>query len=73
MQAEIPLSYPGKKLITFYETESNKHRTIAMLLIQQDGTIYFADNIKEKDTGFTRYTGLDSSGFFVGEDVKFSE
>lgn len=73
MQAEIPLSYPGKKLLTFYETESNNHRTIAMLLIQQDGTIYFADNIKEKDTGYTRYTGLNSSEFFVGENIRFIE
>lgn len=73
LQAEITLSTPGKKLITFYEEESLIHRTIAMLLIYEDGRIYFTDNIKEKDTGFTRFTGLQSSEFFAGENIKFSE
>lgn len=73
MQADIPLNSPGKRLISFYEEESLMHRTIAFLLIYEDGTIYFADNIKEKDTGFTRYTGLQWSEFFVGENKKFNE
>jgi len=73
MQADIPLGFPGKKLLTFYETESNVHRTIAMLLINEDGKIYFADNIKDKDTGFTRYTGLSDSRFFVEKNVKYIE
>lgn len=73
MQADIPLSYPGRRLISFYEDKSLMHRTIAFLLIYTDGTIYFADNIKEKDTGYTRFTGLHWSKFFVGENVKYKE
>lgn len=73
MQADIPLNSPGKRLISFYEEKSLMHRTIAFLLIYEDGTIYFADNIKEKDTGFTRFTGLHWSDFFVGENVKFNK
>ena len=73
MQADVPLNYPGKRLISFYENENLIHRTIAFLLIYEDGTIYFADNIKEKDTGFTRFTGLQWSEFFVGENIKFKE
>ena len=73
MQADIPLSYPGRRLISFYEDKSLMHRTIAFLLIYTDDTIYFADNIKEKDTGYTRFTGLHWSKFFVGENIKFKE
>ena len=47
MQADIPLNAPGKRLISFYEGESLKHRTIAFMLICEDGTIYCVDDIKE--------------------------
>lgn len=73
MQADVPLGSPGKRLISFYEDETLMHRTIAFLLIFEDGTIYGIDNIKEKDTGFTRFTGLHWSEFFVGENIKFNE
>lgn len=71
LQADIPLNYPGKKLLSFYEEEIDIHRTIAFLLIFDDETIYFADNLKEKDTGYTRFSGLQWSEFFVGENIKF--
>ena len=73
MQVDVPLNYPGERLISFYENENLIHRTIAFLLIYKDGTIYVADNIKEKDTGFTKFTGLQWSEFFVGKNIKFKE
>ena len=73
MQANIPLNNPGKQLISFYENKNKMNCTIAFLLIYQDGIIYYADNIKEKDTGYTRYTGLDSSKYFVGKNIKYTE
>lgn len=72
MQADIPLSFPGKRLVSFYEAENCEHRTIAFLLLYEDGSVYFADNITEPDSDFSRYTGLNCE-YFVGEDVKFSE
>ncbi|MBR3613765.1 MAG: hypothetical protein IKL55_01115 [Clostridia bacterium] len=73
MQVNLPLASPGKKLISFYEEDSGTHRTKAVLLIYEDGKIYFADDIKEKDTGHSVFTALNSSEFFVGEKIKFSE
>ena len=72
MQADIPLSNPGKRLISFYEDKPNMHRTIAFLLFYNDGTIYYADNIKEKRTGYTRFSGLKWSKYFVGENKKYN-
>lgn len=73
IQADIPLKNPGKRLISFYEQKSLMHRTIAFLLIYEDGTIYYVDNIKEKDTEYNGFTGLHWSDFFVGENIKFNK
>lgn len=71
MQADVPLNYPGKRLISFYNSKDYIHRTIAFLLIYEDGTIYFVDNIKENNA--PRFTGLQWSEFFVGESVKYND
>lgn len=74
MQADIPLNYPGKRLISFCEDEEHEHITIAFLLIYEDGTNYIADNIKEKGSRFNgRFTGLNASKFSIGENEKFKE
>ncbi len=69
VQAEISLNSKGKKLISFYEGEY-KCYTIAFLLIYEDGTIYYADNILEDN--FPRFTGLCFSEYSVSEGVKYS-
>ncbi|MBP0964916.1 MAG: hypothetical protein J5999_06445 [Oscillospiraceae bacterium] len=65
LQAEIPLNSPGKRLLTFSENPSNSHRTIAMVMEMSDGSVLYADNICEPDTGYTRYSGLNSSIFRI--------
>lgn len=74
VQADIPLSSPGERLVSFYDEESNAHRTIAALLFYEDGRVFYADEIREKDTGFERYTGLCGSEYYVfGEPVKLAD
>ena len=73
IQTDIPLKAPGKRLITFYEDRSLIHTTIAILLITEDDTVYIADNIKDNKTNFTRYTGLNTSDYFIGYDIKYND
>ena len=73
MQADIPLDTPGKQLISFYDDKENMHRTVALLLIYQDGSIYYAVNIKEVNKNYGRYTGLNFSRYFVGENIKYNQ
>ena len=67
-QAEISLNSPGKRLLTFSENPSNGHRTIAMILEMSDGSVLYADEIREPDTGYTRYSGLNSSIFRIKDE-----
>lgn len=67
-QAEIPLNSPGKRLLTYAENPSNAHRTIAMVMEMSDGSVLYADNICEPDTGYTRYSGLNSSIFRIKDE-----
>ncbi len=67
-QAEIPLNSPGKRLLTYAENPSNGHRTIAMVMEMSDGSVLYADNICEPDTGYTRYSGLNSSIFRIKDE-----
>lgn len=71
MQADIPLSSPGKRLVTFSDKDE-PHRTTALLLFYEDGTVYRSDRLEEKN-GHGRYTGLHWSKYFVGKDKKFQE
>ncbi|MBQ7981261.1 MAG: hypothetical protein IJ305_06625 [Oscillospiraceae bacterium] len=68
VQAVIPLKNQDGKLITFCGNEKNSHRTIAIILECEDG-VYCADEIRERDTGFTRFSGLKWSRFFVDENL----
>ena len=68
VQADIPLSSPGKRLICFFDEERNSHRTIAMLLFYEDGSIFYADEMREKDTNYEPYTGLRGSEYYVFEE-----
>ncbi|MCI7351348.1 MAG: hypothetical protein MSH60_11460 [Ruminococcus sp.] len=68
LQAEIPLDLPGKRLLTFSENPSNSHRTIAMVMEMSDGSVLYVDEIRESDTGYVRYSGLNSSVFRIRDD-----
>lgn len=68
LQAEVPLNLPGKRLLTFSENPSNSHRTIAMVMEMSDGSVLYADEIREPDTGYTRYSGLNSSIFRIRDE-----
>lgn len=71
MQADISLSSPGKRLVTFCEAEE-PHRTTAMLLFYEDGTVYCSDRIEETN-GHGRFTGLNWSNYYVGSGKRFKE
>lgn len=68
LQAEIPLNLPGKRLLTYAENPSNSHRTIAMVMEMSDGSVLYADEICEPDTGYVRYSGLNSSIFRIKDE-----
>lgn len=71
VQADIPLSAPGKRLVCFSK-EKNRQYTSAMLLFYEDGTVFYADNICEKNNMF--YTGLNFSEYDTCDGpVKFLE
>ncbi len=71
VQADIPLSAPGKRLVCFSK-EKNRQYTAAMLLFYGDGTVFYADDLCEKNNML--YTGLNSSEYkMCNESVKFSE
>lgn len=72
MQADIPLSSPGKRLVTFCEA-GEAHRTVALLLFYEDGTVYCSDRVEEADGCPGKFTGLNWSTYFVGEDKRFRE
>ncbi len=69
-QAEIPLNSPGKCLLTYAENPSNGHRTIAMIMEMSDGSVLYADEIREPDTGYVRYSGLNSSIFRIKDEAQ---
>lgn len=68
LQAEIPLNSPGKRLLTYADNPSNTHRTIAMVMEMSDGSVLYADEIREPDTGYVRYSGLNSSIFRIKDE-----
>ncbi|MBQ8176377.1 MAG: hypothetical protein IJ035_05005 [Oscillospiraceae bacterium] len=68
VQAVIPLENQDGKLITFSDEENNRHRTIAIILECEDG-VFCADEIRERDTGFVRFSGLQWSQYYVGENL----
>ncbi len=70
LQAIIPLSFG--RLVTFSIDGYYTNKTIAMILETEDG-IYFADEVREPDTGFPQYNQLDESDFTFGRDVKYSD
>ena len=71
MQADVPLSSPGKRLVTFSEAEED-HRTTAILLFYEDGTVYCSDRIEESG-GHGKFTGLNWSNYYVGKGKRFKE
>lgn len=72
VQAIIPLKTAGKRLVTFSVKGDGINKTIAMILETEDG-IYFADEVRESDTGFPQCNMLNLSDFNLGEYVKYSD
>lgn len=72
VQAVIPLNTAGKRLVTFSAEGGNINKTIAMILETEDG-LYFADEVRESDTGFPQCNMLDRSDFTFGRNVKYSD
>lgn len=68
LQAEVPLNSPGERLLTYADNPSNSHRTIAMIMEMSDGSVLYADEIREPDTGYARYSGLNSSIFRIRDE-----
>ncbi|MDE7295240.1 MAG: hypothetical protein K2N72_12530 [Oscillospiraceae bacterium] len=59
VQSDIPLSSPGKRLVSFSD-ERYRQYTVALLLFYEDGTIFYADGIRSKDNkDIGQYFGLD--------------
>ncbi|MDE7361121.1 MAG: hypothetical protein K2N38_04235 [Oscillospiraceae bacterium] len=71
IQADVPLSAPGKRLITFCEDKTTSHRTIAMIMETENGLL-FADDIREKDTGYVKFNGFNGT-YYVGEGVRYAD
>lgn len=72
VQADVPLNAPGKRLITFCESEGTTYRTVAMIMETEDG-FYFADDIRDKNTGYKKANWFDRSDYYVGEGVRYSD
>lgn len=70
-QAVIPLSSPGKRLITFYCEKDISNKTCAVILETENG-VFAAADIRNRNNSHV-YSKLDDSAFFVGEDVKYPE
>ncbi|MCL2087145.1 MAG: hypothetical protein FWH05_06080 [Oscillospiraceae bacterium] len=66
LQTKVNLSFPGQTLTTYYSSKANEHRTTAIQIIIEDGSIYSISNIKDKNTGFDYYLGLKWSKYYVG-------
>ncbi len=58
IQATADLPFPAKKFTSFYTEENLKHRTIAMQITMEDGTVYVLDNMTEEKTGYEYFLGL---------------
>ncbi len=57
VQSDISLSSPGKRLVSFSD-ERYEHYTVALLLFYEDGTVFYADNIRYENTDRGQYFGL---------------
>ncbi len=71
VQSVFPLE--KGRLITFCTGPENSHRTIAMLLEYNDGTVYYASALTDKDTGYEIYLGLDRSQYYSENQLKYDE
>lgn len=60
VQNEIDLPSPGERLVTYFPDEKNKHRTNAIELYMEDGTVYSVSDMRDADTGYTEFLGLGS-------------
>ncbi|MDD2475578.1 MAG: hypothetical protein PHI32_06675 [Dysgonamonadaceae bacterium] len=61
VQYKKELNDPGETLIAFYLNEEEKHKTIALQLFMEDGSVYAIDNIKDKVNRDGLYLGLQSA------------
>ena len=73
VQAKIRLLTPGKVLYSFSTDKENMHRTVALLMETEDGTLYYADEIMEPAIDRNRFTGLHWSEFSVDEGTRLPE
>lgn len=66
VQAVVPLSTPGKRLISFYYDEyMTGLQTTAFLVEMENGEIYYADRIGKKNSDYDCYLGLKNAKYFV--------
>lgn len=80
VQTVIELPAPASKLITYYpdsnypdRPDSLSHRTCAVELIMEDGSVYSLSDIKQRDTDFPGWVGLDPyEEFAFVEDKNYS-
>lgn len=74
VQTIVPLSAPGKRLLSFYYDEyKNGHRTIAFLMEMENGDIYYADRIGEEERDGACYLGLYNAKYFIDGGKYLSE
>lgn len=58
IQYSHELSSPGRELITYYPDEKSRHRTNAIAVVMEDGTVYSADGLKDENDGYGVFLGL---------------
>lgn len=61
VQSIIELNSPGVYLKTFSPGGNESHRTSAIEITMKDGSKYSIDNLKETDTGYYYYLGLNDN------------
>lgn len=71
VQAIIPLSSPGRQLITFSPNDGLSNRTCAAILETEDG-LFFAENIIDRNNSNV-YNRIYRTDWFVGEKLKYCD
>lgn len=66
-QARIPLSAPGKYLVTYCEEGQWQFYTNALVLIMENGEVYYLDPVKDTRTGYSASLGVHDIGYLVNE------
>lgn len=79
IKRELPLQTvaemnDGSRFITFTEPDlTNNGRTQAILIETSDGSSYFTNDMKMKDTGWNFYSGLSWYDCLPGENLRYAD